>query len=358
MSCLHRYWLKEFTRLFVIIQVMILVLFVFIDYLSRLDRFLRHGVSFIEALWYVVLKLPFMFVQLTPAVIMLATIAVFGIMNRNNELTAIKSSGISAYYLARPVVGVGIFFTLLIFLVGETLIPVSMSKANYIRYNRMAGGSQVSHGRNDVWIRHDQNLVHINFVDPEHGTLAGISVSTMDDDFKIKVRIDAEKGRFEGGQWLLENGVIQTRNAQSNAYDVDYFDLKPTDLGLTPTDLVRVARKSNEMSFFQLRDYVRKVESEGYDATTYRVDMHGKIAFPFICIFMALIGASTGMHPRIKGNMPMGIALGVGMSFLYWSVYGFSLSMGYARALPPVFAAWITNVLFIVGGTIYLIKTE
>ena len=358
MSCLHRYWLKEFARLFAIIQLLILVLFVFIDYLSRLDRFLKSGISLLEAFWYVILKLPFMFVQLTPAVIMLATIAVFGIMSRNNEITALKSSGISAYYLARPVVAVGVLLTLVIFFMGETLIPVTMSKANYIRYNRMSGSSQVSQGKNDIWIKNERSLIHINFFDPESRKLAGISVSTMDDDFKLKERIDADRGHYDGDRWVLAQGMVQTREADGTSYRVDYFDLKGVELGLEPGDLVQVARKSNEMSFFQLRDYVKKVESEGYDANTYRVDMHGKIAFPFICIFMALIGAATGMNPRLKGNMPVGIALGVGISFLYWSVYGLCLSMGYARVLPPVLAAWVTNLLFIAGGTLFLMKTE
>ena len=128
MSCLYKYWLKEFTKLFLIIQMMILVLFIFIDYLSRMDRFLNSQITLFEAFWYVLLKVPFMFVQLTPACILLAVIAVFGVMNRNNELTALKSSGISVYYLVKPAIWAGIFLGGLMFLLGETLIPISMSR--------------------------------------------------------------------------------------------------------------------------------------------------------------------------------------------------------------------------------------
>ena len=86
MSCLHKYWLKEFVKFFSIIQLMILTLFVFIDYLSRMDKFLNSDISLMGALGYVLLKVPFMFVQLTPASVLLATITVFGLMNRSNEL--------------------------------------------------------------------------------------------------------------------------------------------------------------------------------------------------------------------------------------------------------------------------------
>jgi lipopolysaccharide export system permease protein len=67
MTCLNRYWLKEFIKFFAVIQVIILVLFIFIDYLSRMERFLKSDISMLGAFNYVLLKLPFMFVQLTPA---------------------------------------------------------------------------------------------------------------------------------------------------------------------------------------------------------------------------------------------------------------------------------------------------
>ena len=106
-KCLHKYWLKEFIRIFIIIQALVIILFVFIDYLSHMDRMLEYDVSFARGLWYVVLKLPYMFVQFTPAGLLLAVISVFGIMNRNEELTALRSSGISVYFLVKPAIGVG-----------------------------------------------------------------------------------------------------------------------------------------------------------------------------------------------------------------------------------------------------------
>ncbi len=191
MTCLHRYWLKEFTRLFVIIQMLILVLFVFIDYLSRMDSFLKSDITMVRALWYVLLKVPFMFVQLTPASLLLAVIATFGIMNRNSELTALKSSGISVYFLVKPALLAGVVLAALMFFMGETIIPVSMSKANHIRYFEMSTGPKISQGRSDIWIKSDRDLVHINFFDPIQKQVAGITATTRGEHLKILSRVDA-----------------------------------------------------------------------------------------------------------------------------------------------------------------------
>ncbi|WP_022664382.1 LPS export ABC transporter permease LptG [Desulfospira joergensenii] len=358
MTCLHRYWLKEFSKFFCIIQVLILVIFIFIDYLSRMDEFLKSDISLLRGLWYVLLKVPFMFVQLTPAGILLGAIAVFGLMNKNNELTTIRSSGISVYFLVKPALAAGFVLACLMFLLGETLIPVSMAKANHIRYFEIWKNEKISMGRKDIWIKSEKNLIHINYFDPASRTVSDITATRMGDDFKILDRIDAKKGVYEAGTWILENVMEQIYNPDSHEYDVKTVETKKIDLKIKPEDLGVMVKKSDEMSFFELRDYVAKVKNEGYDARSYQVDMHGKLAFPFICIIMALAGAATGMRSFAGTSMPAAIAVGVAISFVYWVMFGFCLSMGYAGALPPVVAAWITNLVSLCAGSLYLIHTE
>jgi len=357
-KCLHKYWLKEFVRIFIIIQALVMVLFVFIDYLSHMDKMFENDVTLVRGLWYVLLKLPYMFVQFTPAGLLLAVITVFGIMNRNQEITALKSSGVSVYFLVKPAIGVGCFLALLMVLLGETLIPLSMARSNYIRYHEMSSSKGIVHSQKDIWIRSDNTLVHINFFDPVQRTVAGVTCTTMGKGFKIASRIDAATGVYDNGQWTLEDVAEQVYDSGIDDYRVNIQPRKVVDLGLNPDDLGRMAKKTNEMSYTELRRYVKKVTAEGYDATTYKVDMYGKLAFPFICVIMALTGAATGMRNFVKNNLPVGIAVGVGFCFLYWFVFGFTTSLGYAKILPPVVAAWVGNLIFLCLGSIYLIQTE
>jgi len=358
MSCLHKYWLKEFAKFFSIIQLMILVLFVFIDYLSRMDKFLNSDISLIGALGYVLLKVPFMFVQLTPASILLATITVFGLMNRNNELLAIKSSGISGYFLVKPAILVGVILAMLMFFLGETIIPISMSKANYIKYNVIKKRSNIYSARKDIWIKSENRLIHINFYDPVNQLVAGVTITSLGKNFNLESRIDAQKGYFKNGEWVFENIIEQIHAENSMDYDVKSYDQKIIPLTFKPEDLKEVTKKSEEMSFFELKKYVGKVEEEGYDATTYKVDLNGKIAFPFICIIMVLTGSATGMRSFVKENIPVAIAIGVVIAFMYWIMYGFCLSLGYGTILPPVISAWAANLFFLCFGILYLINTE
>lgn len=363
MTSLYRYWLKEFFKFFGIIQSLILVLFFVIDYLSRLDKFLNTELSFTGGFFYVMLKLPFMFVQLTPASVLIAAIAIFAVMNRNNELLAVKSSGISGYMLMKPAVFTGASLTFLMFFLGETVVPVSMSRANYIKYNIMKKNDNRYLAREDIWIKSeisalDTNLTHINFYDPANRSIAGITITSLNKKFQIQSRIDAKNGHYISGRWVLEKVIEQIHEKGTLDYDVKIEDTKSVDLGFTPDDLKEIAKKSDEMSFFELRKYIKKTEEEGYDATTYKVDLHAKIAFPFICIIMVLTGAANGMKSFAKYNIPAAIAVGVIIAFMYWFTYGFALSLGYGSVFPPIISAWITNIFFLGFGILYLINTE
>ncbi len=356
-ACLHKYWLKQFFKFFLIIQMIILVLFVFIDYLSRMDKFLSSDITLIGALGYVMLKIPFMFVQLTPASILLASITVFSLMNRSNELLAIRSSGISIYFLVKPAIFVGVFLAGFMFFLGETLIPISITKANFIRYNVLKKQNILS-AREDIWIKSENKLIHINYYDAASQTMAGVTISVMGEGFALESRIDAEKGTWVDGKWVFENVIEQAHAKDGVDYDVKLLGKKVLSLTVKPEDLGAVAKKSEEMSFSELRKFVKKVKQEGYDATTYRVDLNAKLAFPFICIIMVLTGAATGMRSFVKDNIPVAIAIGVVIAFFYWVMYGLCLSMGYGGVLPPVVSAWTANLFFLCAGTLYLINTE
>lgn len=105
------------------------------------------------------------------------------------------------------------------------------------------------------------------------------------------------------------------------------------------------------MGFFELYPYIRKLEAEGYDATRYRVDLHGKMAFSIVSIILLVIGISFSLRSERSGGVAQSIGAGVVIGFSYWLVFAFSLSLGRSGTLYPLLAAWLPNLLF--GGAAY-----
>ena len=358
MSTINRYWMGQFLRFFFMVQLIVLAIFVTVDYLTNLNKFLKSGISLLDAMGYVLLKTPFMFVQFTPAGMVLAVIVVFGLMNRSNELLALKAGGVSAYYLVKPAIVAGMLLSFSMFFLGETIVPITMAKANYIKYTVIKKKHLVHAVKENIWIRSNDTIAHFKFFNPVDRTLSGITLTRMDKSFNVIQRMDASSGVWRGGQWHLFNLLIQTFPQGNTGGEVTMHDEKIVDMEILPEDLGRVVKKTDEMRFSELAAHIRKVEQEGYDATTYRVDLLGKTAFPFICLIMSIMGAAVGMRSSIKENLPLGIVAGLVVSFLYWILYSFTTSLGYGRMLPPVVSAWAANFLFLCAALFYLARTE
>ncbi len=358
MSILHRYWLREFTRFFAIVQILLLCIFLAVDYLSNLEKFLRSDFSLIQGLGYILLKIPFMFVQFTPAGVVLSTIVVFSLMNRNNELLALKGSGVSVYHLLKPVVLVGIILGMTMIFLGETIVPYTMAKANHIRSSTLKKNKKIYATWENIWIRDGNKIIHINYFNPADNSISGITITAFGDDFKIAARVDAEKGQFDRGQWQFADVLEQNNPGDEHNADITFYDHKAFALDVEPDDLKTVAKRTDQMSIQELKAYVHKIENEGYDATHYIVDFWAKIAFPVICLVMALVGAGAGMMPIARENMPLGIAIGTGVAFCYWVVHGFCTSLGYGGMLPPFLSAWAADLIFICSTVIFLVTVD
>ena len=359
MKLLDRYVIKEIIKYFLIVLAVVVGIFVSVDYLGTMDKFLRAGMPLLKALGYVLLRVPFMVAQLIPAIILLTLIIVFGLMNRNNEVLILKSSGISALYFLKSVLLTGVVLGIFLFLLSEIVVPITFSKTNKIKeYEIKKKQSLVASREKNIWIKGHRKITHITYAKPKEGRIFGISRNTFDDKFSLIKRVEAKSGYFNDGKWILNDVMVLHFEKETNSYRTEFLKHKQETLEILPDDLKRVMVKSTEMGFSELLSYIRKVEAEGYDATKYRVDLHAKIAFPFACVIMSLIGVGVALKTKQHKNIPSIVTIGIGISFFYWVLYSFCLPLGYGEILPPLVAAWTANVIFLSIGLYMMLNIE
>jgi lipopolysaccharide export system permease protein len=76
------------------------------------------------------------------------------------------------------------------------------------------------------------------------------------------------------------------------------------------------------------------------------VDLHAKIAFPFVCLIMGAVGVGIAAGRRTGASLPAAVTIGIGAAFLYWILHSFCISLGRGEILPPAVAAWAANFVF------------
>jgi lipopolysaccharide export system permease protein len=349
---LYRYLVREMLLYFTMVLILVLVLFVAIDYLGRMGHFIEAGITLLRALQFVLLKVPFMVVIFIPVGVLLSVLIAVGLMARNNELVALKGGGVSIYGLFRPVLGLCAVAAVAMFFLSEAVTPITMDRANRIEREEIKKRAVVSAG-NDIWVKRDRMILFIRYYEPLKNTVHGVSINFFDDAFNIVRRLDARAGVIREGQWVLSDALEQRRNPRGEELQVRMRPTLVLDLDVSPDELRQVAKKSDEMGFWELLHYVRKIEAEGYDATAYRVDLHAKVAFPFVCLIMGLVGLGIAAGRFTGKSLSGAIALGIGTAFAYWILHSFCISLGKGEILAPVVAAWAANFVFVcLGGVL------
>lgn len=358
MSIITTYVSREIAKYFGLVLGTVVGIYLVVDFLEKIDDFLEAGLPFSKALVFLLYKVPFIVSQITPVGILLAVLIVFGLMSRNNEILALKSSGVSLYQLLKPVLLIGLVLSGLVFLLAEMIVPVTMAKANNIWLREVRHERAMASREKNIWIKGNHLITHIRDYDPRTQTIFGVTLNYFDDEFRVSRRIDARKGMFTAGRWVLEDTIVQRLRPEDGSYAITFYDKQIERLDFVPDDLERVAKKAEEMGFFELKDLIAKTEAEGYDASRYRVDLHAKIAFPVVCILMCMVGTGIAIREKNKEGLPVSIAYGIGIAFLYWIVYSFCLSLGKSGMLPPIVAAWATNLIFMSLGVTILMNAE
>lgn len=355
MSIIDRYLTKETIKYFCIIIAAIIGIYIVVDFFDETDIFFESGLSFPKAFFCFISKMPI--AQFIPLGFLLAILVTFGLMSKNNEVVALKSGGISIYYLLRSILLMGVVFFFITIFLSEVIVPITQNKVDKIWAQANRKKHAVALKEKDIWIKGYHLISHIEYFDSSKKTIHGITLYFFDDNFRMVRRIDCEKGVFlYKGNWTLY-GIIEQKLDKNNSKIsfhkqlVEHLDISPEDIGI-------VAVKSEAMSAAELFKYVKKIESEGYDATSYRTDFYAKLSFPFISIIMCFVGTGIAFRLKVKESLPVNIVYGICAAFAYWVFFGFCISLGEGGILNPLIAALIPNLVFLGFGMFTLLNAE
>jgi lipopolysaccharide export system permease protein len=120
----------------------------------------------------------------------------------------------------------------------------------------------------------------------------------------------------------------------------------------------KIARDSDQMSYTELRTYIQKIQSAGYDATRYLVDLYSKYSYPLLNLIMVLIGIPFALKTGRSGGVALSIGVSVMIGFAYGVTFYIFLSFGKSGILPPFLSSWIPTFFFGLAGIFALMSVR
>ncbi len=359
MNTLDRYLTYEFLRNLIFITVCFISLFLIIDFFEKIRMFLSNNATFQQMAAHFLFRIPMIVSQILPAATLLTALMTYGYLSRHSEIVAMKANGINLYRASLPILTIAALICVLVFFLSEWITPFTNERAEYIRLIEVQKRQSMgTFKQNQIWYRGQKGIYNFKLFDVKTNKLHGITIYYMGQDMTLTTRLDAEWGEWQNGHWLLHN-ILIVRFQAGEFPTLENIAQQVVDLPENPDDFKVVQKDVETMGYSELKRYIGKLQSEGYDATRYLVDLHGKIAFPLVSIILAVIGIAFSLRSERSGGIAQGIGVGLLIGFSYWLVFALGISLGRSGTLPPLIAAWLGNILFGAASVflLYRIKT-
>lgn len=342
--------LRDFLLYFAMVLatfVMIALVFTFFELLGDI---VRNRISMLTLGDYLLNLSPSIIYLMTPLSVLLAVLVTFGLMQRSNEITAMKATGISIYRVAFPVIVIAGVVAASLFVFDQLYIPKANKRQETLR-NEIKGKPPQTYLRPDrKWIFGSNNTIYYyELFDPDQNRFGGISIFQFDPKtFALKARLYAQHAEWDERlhKWLFEEGWVRRFNG-SAIEEYKPFDVTTTALATEePSYFKKEVRQSQEMDYEELLKYIRDLQQSGFDVVRFRVQLYKKVAYPLITLVMAILAIPFSVSRQRRGGALAGVATAIGIAILYWVSAGLFEAMGNANQLPALLAAWAPNLIF------------
>jgi lipopolysaccharide export system permease protein len=360
---IHRYLLSLFLRHLALCLAGFLALYLVVDFIEKISNFLGHGTPWGSVLTYFLAQIPNVAILLIPVATLASVLITLVLLARNSEIVALKGSGVSLWNLSAPFLGAGALLSLLVFLLGNFVTPMTSEVANRIWEGEVMSRraddsvSQVE----DVWSRDLRMLEHFATYREAEREATGVTVILLDDSLGLARRVDAERAVFgEDGATFYGAAVKTYRDGPPGRPKGFAFERAPefflAGFPQPPPGLGRHSeRDPNELSVGELTEGIRLLRAEGFNPVRQVVDLSFKFSRPLTTLIMVIVGLPIGLWREKGGSIALGLVPGLVLSFAYLVTLELSRSIGYAGFLPPPIAAWLPNCFFLLLG-VYLLS--
>lgn len=362
MKILDRYIFREMLTAFTIGVVTFTFVLLMNKILRLVELIVNKGVPTGVVLQLFLYILPYSLVVTIPMATLLACLAAYGRMAADNEITALKVTGLSLYRMIVPALAFGIVAYAVTTVITVNLLPFSNRAFKGLVYQltrqRATAGIQEGVFNSDF----EGLTVYVHKIDPGTGALQGVFIVDGREPKEHRVIIAKEGRLFSDPEQFriflkLQDGSTHISPADSpgryRVLSFSAYDLR-LDMGRVLADPMDRQLGEQELTIRELRERAAKLLVEGRNFRPPLVEMHKKIAIPVACLLFGLVGPPLGIRIR-RGGRAASLVISIGFALGYYVLIVAGEGLGTRGKLPPAWAMWLPNALLAAAGGYLLV---
>jgi len=336
------------------------IIFVAVNMMDNLDDFLdKHASAGMIATYYLYF-IPEIIKLMIPMAMLMSALFTTGRLSNYNELSALKSGGVSLYRFMAPLLIFALLVSLGSIYFNGWVVPFANKKKFEI--GRLYFQKDIEYvSRNNIFIQDSRTrILSIGLYDEPRNMALQVSIQDFDslNPTRIIDRYDADQMEWNPvlNTWKLHNGVERT--FLGNHETIEKFPSLPIGkLNFSPEDIRKKQEKPEEMDYTDLKEFIDNQQRAGHEVSRWLVDFYGKIAFPFSSVIVVLFGVPFSSVKRRSG-LGLEFAIAIGICFLYIIFLQISQAFGYNGDLNPLLTAWLANIVFLAAGIYTLLRVS
>lgn len=356
---ISRYIFKEIAAPFIIILFVLTFVLLMGKILQIMDLMVNKGISIFVIARLIVYLLPSFMLFTIPIALLIAILIALGRLSSDNEITALKASGISLMQLYHPVAVASLITFIFTIVIGYFLVPQSNFATKRLLFDIARQNASIGIKEKVFYADFKGVLLYAEKIPLDGNFMEGVFVSdnriTGEPNTIIAKRATLVSDPESLSVKLsLENGSIHTVSPDLKNYrkiDFQSYDVK-LDIASALASLTEESKNSTEMTMSELLSRMKKPGLDDAAVRELAIEVHKKFSIPLSCIFFALLALPLGIkgHRAVKSR---GFAVGIiVVSFYYLLRIGGEALVETGR-LTPVVGVWTPNLIFALLG-IYL----
>ncbi len=333
-----------------------LLAFTFILLIGRLLKLIElvisRGVPLTQVGKLLALIMPTFLEMTVPMAFLLAILLGLGRMANDQELLAMKASGVSPLQILWPIAGLSLMVSILTLITTLYARPTANSALKKELYN--IAKSRVGTALKEKVFNDDfpKILIYVEEIIPPGNTAQGILIV----DKRDRVREDIILGKVarittddESNTLSLRlfDGSIYEREKTREGFSQTRFNIY--DFKLDLDELVGPMRQREagpkELSLAELRKSIEEKQRRGSNSIPERMELHQRIAFGFIPLVFGVLGVALALLPRTsRAGRSWGFMLCLFWLLVYYVLLSFGKALGDKGHLQPIPALWLPNL--------------
>jgi lipopolysaccharide export system permease protein len=319
----------------------------------------NENMSAIDVVSLTLLKVPKLIEDTIPFIVLFGVMGALNGLNKSHELVMMRSIGLSAWKILRPMLYVttslGVLWALLFNPTASRLIAQHDSLRESFNPNPKPQNQTIwlreGNDRSQTIIRADR--IHLPSQALYEATFYQLSLDSSSRT-AFSRRYDADIAKLTSqNSWLLENVVENIPGQLKKEYDTLSL---PTSI--RQDQLLSKDDNSQPPAFWSLPNAIKVQDTSGFSTLSLRMQFHKLLALPILLIAMTLIAAAVSMNLSRSGGTLRLLIAGAVIGFTVYFGNSVMHTFGEAGTLPVILSAWFTPLFIIALSLIYLSKTE